>query len=144
VDWKACAECDRILPRQAFQSKQSRCKECRALRDHGRLRPGNLATQLRKRAARSEREQAARVPGYVITDELLRQKLRHWGRRCHECSRPLESVHVSWDHVKPLHKQGLHLLSNLRPMCPSCNSRKGAKWPYPIRYSARLTGPLPH
>lgn len=34
------------------------------------------------------------------------------------------------DHVKPLAKQGWDCLSNLRPICTSCNSKKGAKWPY--------------
>lgn len=143
MDWKTCTSCGLTKGAQAFQSKQSRCTVCRAERDKGRLRPGSLATQLHKRYARTVREQAARVPGHQVTDQLLAQKLRQWGERCHECSRPLESCTVTWDHVKPLHRQGLHLLSNLRPMCPSCNSRKGARWPYPIRYSARLTGRLP-
>ncbi|WP_349257835.1 HNH endonuclease [Iamia sp.] len=36
----------------------------------------------------------------------------------------------SIDHVKPLSKGGAHMLSNLRPSCRSCNSRKGARWPF--------------
>jgi len=143
MEWKACTSCDRILEASAFQSKQSRCPECRAARDKGRLRPGSLATQLQKRYARTAREQAARVPGHQVTDALLAAKLRTWGKRCHDCHCPLEVTGVTWDHVKPLHRKGLHVLANLRPMCPTCNSRKGAKWPYPIRYSPRLTGRLP-
>jgi len=33
------------------------------------------------------------------------------------------------DHVKPLAKGGAHILANLRPICQSCNSSKGARWP---------------
>lgn len=32
------------------------------------------------------------------------------------------------DHVKPLAAGGSHMLSNLRPICRPCNSRKHAKW----------------
>jgi hypothetical protein len=35
------------------------------------------------------------------------------------------------DHVKPLSVGGFHCLSNLRPICRSCNARKNNKWPYP-------------
>ncbi|MGW8593542.1 HNH endonuclease [Dietzia sp. NPDC055877] len=46
---------------------------------------------------------------------------------CWICGSVLDEFHV--DHVKPLSKGGWHCLSNLRPCCPSCNLRKGAKWP---------------
>ena len=35
------------------------------------------------------------------------------------------------DHVKPLARGGLHIPSNIRPICHSCNSRKSATWPFP-------------
>jgi hypothetical protein len=37
---------------------------------------------------------------------------------------------VTWDHVQPLSKGGAHTLSNLKPSCRSCNSRKSASWPF--------------
>lgn len=36
-------------------------------------------------------------------------------------------LHV--DHVKPLSRNGSHILANLRPICAPCNSRKNAQWP---------------
>ncbi|WP_461165382.1 HNH endonuclease [Arthrobacter sp. R4-81] len=33
------------------------------------------------------------------------------------------------DHVKPISKGGSHCLANLRPICQSCNSSKGGRWP---------------
>jgi 5-methylcytosine-specific restriction endonuclease McrA len=32
------------------------------------------------------------------------------------------------DHVKPIAKGGIHILSNLRPICRFCNRSKGSKW----------------
>ena len=52
----------------------------------------------------------------------------YFAGRCWMCSRPANC----WDHVKPLSKGGLHLLSNLRPACTSCNSRKRDRWPYAV------------
>lgn len=34
------------------------------------------------------------------------------------------------DHVKPLIHGGAHCLSNLRPICRSCNASKAGTWPY--------------
>jgi 5-methylcytosine-specific restriction endonuclease McrA len=36
------------------------------------------------------------------------------------------------DHVKPLAAGGPHCLANLRPICSSCNLRKGARWPFDL------------
>jgi 5-methylcytosine-specific restriction endonuclease McrA len=67
---------------------------------------------------------AAVVP---YTTEQLQQKIDYWGGLCWICGAPYEAI----DHVKPLNKGGLHILSNLRPICRSCNTRKRDHWPYP-------------
>ncbi|WP_246207809.1 HNH endonuclease [Tsukamurella spumae] len=35
------------------------------------------------------------------------------------------------DHVKPIARGGADMLSNLRPACKPCNSRKNDRWPFP-------------
>ncbi|WP_202376256.1 HNH endonuclease [Mycobacterium intracellulare] len=57
------------------------------------------------------------------------EKLSYWGNRCWMCRAPLEDNYHR-DHVKPLSKGGIDCLANLRPACPSCNTAKGARWPY--------------
>jgi 5-methylcytosine-specific restriction endonuclease McrA len=45
------------------------------------------------------------------------------GWRCSRCGAPANTV----DHIRQLIHGGTHDLSNLRPMCKSCNSRLGAQ-----------------
>lgn len=49
-----------------------------------------------------------------------------WGGRCWMCG--IEAA-TQEDHVKPISKGGSHCLANLRPICHSCNSSKGGRWP---------------
>lgn len=51
-----------------------------------------------------------------------------WADRCWLCG--VEATEQ--DHVKPLSKGGRHLPANIRPICRSCNSRKGNRWPFPV------------
>jgi 5-methylcytosine-specific restriction endonuclease McrA len=58
----------------------------------------------------------------------LQDKMRYWGGRCWMCGEPATTV----DHVKPISKGGRDILANMRPACAACNSKKHAKWPYPL------------
>lgn len=60
-----------------------------------------------------------------IDVERLEGRMAYFGNRCYICGGPFEHI----DHVKPLAAGGPHLLSNLRPACRRCNSKKGTKWP---------------
>jgi 5-methylcytosine-specific restriction endonuclease McrA len=79
------------------------------------------AEKVRRRYARLK--QLSVVP---ITAAMIRQKFAYWGHRCWMCGKPAATI----DHVKPLSKGGPHILANLRPACRSCNSSKGARWPF--------------
>lgn len=81
---------------------------------------GKVRESVRRRYAR--RKGAVTIP---FTPEQLRQRMAYWGNRCWICQGPHEAV----DHVKPLTKGGPHMLANLRPICRSCNARKGSTWP---------------
>lgn len=64
----------------------------------------------------------------VITAYDLKKLLVQHGYRCWICTLPL--VSVTWDHVQPVARGGGHVVSNLKPSCPWCNSRKGALYPF--------------
>lgn len=88
---------------------------------------------LDKRAESSRRRKAIKLQVSVaeFSEQELRQRLSMFSG-CWLCGGEADSV----DHVKPLAKGGLHTLSNLRPACGVCNSRKGDRWPFPIRQAA--------
>jgi 5-methylcytosine-specific restriction endonuclease McrA len=46
---------------------------------------------------------------------------------CAECGQQFELTELTRDHIVPIWKGGKHTLSNIQPMCRSCNSRKQAK-----------------
>lgn len=64
---------------------------------------------------------------YPFTTEQLAAKVAYWNGRCWICS----GLYGAIDHVKPLAKQGPHMIANLRPICTPCNTRKRDRWPYP-------------
>jgi len=80
-------------------------------------KPRKAILQSRRRA----RERQA--PGYSTPDQVL-ARIAYFGSRCWMCGAPWEAV----DHVKPLAAGGSDWPANLRPICKSCNSRKGKHW----------------
>lgn len=78
----------------------------------------------------AQRESARRAKLRGVTVVPLSQadlelKAAYWGFRCWVCGGP----YMAMDHVKPIKHGGPHMLSNLRPICKPCNSRKHARWP---------------
>lgn len=62
------------------------------------------------------------------TTAQVKARWDYYGGLCWMCG--ADAVEI--DHVKPLAKGGSHWPSNLRPACRDCNSRKRARWPYPL------------
>jgi len=77
-----------------------------------------------KTKERRRRDRKHNAPG-TCTAAQLSERCAMWGNKCWMCGKPAEAV----DHVKPLAKDGAAWPCNLRPICGTCNSAKGAKWP---------------
>lgn len=93
--------------------------------------PGYRRIRAKSNAASKRRRKARRRGGKCIpyTPSQIQAKIAYWGHRCWICTIQLSgSIHM--DHVKPIAKGGMDCLANLRPVCPTCNSRKNARWPY--------------
>jgi 5-methylcytosine-specific restriction endonuclease McrA len=95
--------------------------------------PENIRTRARRHSAtrRALKLATAVVP---FTAEQVAQRMSYYGNRCYirmdgVCTGAFDDV----DHVKPLSKGGAHMLSNLRPACEPCNSRKHNRWPFPLK-----------
>jgi 5-methylcytosine-specific restriction endonuclease McrA len=78
------------------------------------------------------------APTIEFTADELFQRFAYFGHCCWICG--TEAVPMTADHVKPLSKGGWHCLSNIRPACKSCNSRKRDKWPINISLGSIRVG----
>lgn len=148
--YSRCKDCWRVYSRERMianpKSRETRKASTKAWRlanpekaaaNHRRYRqshPEKVAEWGRRwQAANPERAKAHRVKRVAtkkqatvieFSSQLLADRMAYFGNKCWMCGGPFEEV----DHVKPLSKNGLHVLSNLRPACASCNNWKHAKW----------------
>jgi 5-methylcytosine-specific restriction endonuclease McrA len=78
--------------------------------------------------------------GGTATSEQVKARVAFYGGLCWICQDPYRDV----DHVIPLAKGGTNFPANLRCICKSCNSSKGAKHPSQVPRSTTITPcPLP-
>lgn len=76
------------------------------------------------KAYQARRRAAFKIP---YSEEQMMQRFSLWNFKCWMCR---ENEFEAIEHVKPLSKGGWDCLSNIRPACTSCNSKKSAVWPY--------------
>jgi 5-methylcytosine-specific restriction endonuclease McrA/endogenous inhibitor of DNA gyrase (YacG/DUF329 family) len=120
-----CRVCKHILPADSFTKERkqrnglsSECKEC-----------SRSYYEASKGAYQRRRYLYKAAPGGIIVDFTPAQKAARfelWGGRCWMCG--VADANQE-DHVKPISKGGSHCLSNLRPICQKCNTRKRDTWP---------------
>ena len=108
---------------------------------------GKTVEKERKEAYRKMQMRMATATRYArlhgaptnYTWELWMQKATFYGWKCVYCSTELtiksrQKNTLTCDHFKALKNGGTHYLSNLFPACRSCNSRKGAKKGWEIKF----------
>lgn len=105
-----------------LQPGEARHKEWKTKVDH---RVRELAEK--RKEALDERQRFYSSPEWqLVRDQVIREK----GRVCSECGRRIQrSSDVTVDHIRPRSKYPSLALNrqNLRVLCRSCNSSKGAK-----------------
>lgn len=92
-----------------------------------KLRPGQIVPVwdwLRQRPA-YDREAQLRRNGGHHTARQWKALCRRYGNRCLACRR--QGVALTKDHIRPVSLGGTDDISNIQPLCRSCNSRKGAQ-----------------
>lgn len=68
-----------------------------------------------------------------FTRAQKRDRMAFYHNLCWMCGAPGNVT----DHVKPISKGGLNILSNMRPSCKSCNPVKGDRWPFDTSFRWR-------
>ena len=76
----------------------------------------------RERCNLKSRGRRAKMKETVLVQDWF-NLVEFFGGKCLCCG----SVETTADHVVPLHLGGRHHVSNLQPLCRSCNSKKGIK-----------------
>ena len=132
--WRAAnLEQIRARDRERYQREKERQKAYRESHREERRAWARGYYQAHREAmcegVRRRKHRNAVVPFTLVQ---LEAKLAYWGGKCWMCGDPFEH----WDHVKPIAKGGLHILSNLRPACARCNHKKSSKWPLDLERAA--------
>lgn len=63
------------------------------------------------------------IPKRSAKQQFRQHIFNAWHHRCAYCTAPADTL----DHVKPRHKGGGTITSNLVPACQSCNRSKGSE-----------------
>jgi 5-methylcytosine-specific restriction endonuclease McrA len=65
--------------------------------------------------------------GKRITEVQWKALCEQTGNRCLACGQPGNYITLTMDHIIPIKKGGKDGISNIQPLCRSCNSSKGIK-----------------
>ena len=83
-----------------------------------------LLTRAGRCARHAYRPTSARLRGYSAEHDRESKRLRDMGTLCDYCgSAPMYQL----DHEVPLHKGGLDIPSNRRPICKRCHAEKSGR-----------------
>lgn len=91
-----------------------------------RRRASKRLSECRRRRMKRAQRQGAQIG--PIPPDYVEQLMGFQGGRCAYCHEPLPAgFHV--DHIIPLARGGAHSWENLVLACPTCNLRKGSRYP---------------
>lgn len=121
-NWKGgrpkCQKCSKEI-----SYKKIFCKSCVAIGSRNPRWKGGYENRLWH-----NRQRRARLKGSVgsfsqVEWEAMKMKFRYM---CLCCKKTEPEITLSVDHILPLSKGGTNEISNIQPLCRSCNSRKRA------------------
>lgn len=82
--------------------------------------------ELRRKYQHIRRARLRDAEGSFTIQEWDELKTKY-GNRCKNCNRSESVVKLTIDHIMPLSKGGSNFISNIQPLCGSCNSKKKDK-----------------
>jgi 5-methylcytosine-specific restriction endonuclease McrA len=131
---RICKKCNALRVKLYYKANPEKKKAVRKRvnkRSYDKNRPARLKQKSEYGKANPEKRKSwaqKRVEAMGAVWELKPGEwpalLRKLGRKCLCCG---STKDITKDHVIPLIEGGRHHISNLQPLCRSCNSRKGRK-----------------
>ncbi len=118
----SCPDCNKIKLKTA-----KRCAKCKGVAMSGIKSPfykGGYENHLWHNKQRRVKKLNAEGSHTLEEWKALKQKYNHM---CLCCKKEEPEIVLSEDHIIPLSKNGTDYISNIQPLCRSCNSRKRDK-----------------
>lgn len=146
---RTCKQCGKVKPLRQFKrskkcigGRTSKCSKCATnienKRQDGRAYYARHREKLIPKMVRWNRQNPDKVKTYAqkvravriaaegsFTPQEWNDLLDLYGHKCLACG--VSNKKLSADHVIPLSRRGTNYISNIQPLCRSCNSRKNAK-----------------
>lgn len=85
------------------------------------------AGRLTRKATTHRRRARLKANGGSFSREEWVALVERCGNRCVACATPAPAVTLEPDHIVPIALGGSNEISNIQPLCRSCNARKSAK-----------------
>lgn len=117
---KSCCRIERRIYQMKYRANNPkyRKKETERMR---KWRADNLSTDRKRNRIRQQNRRARkRKNGGIVTIEEWKALCNHYGNVCLACGKP----EVTIDHVIPVSRGGMNDISNIQPLCKSCNTTK--------------------
>lgn len=106
------------------------------MKTHGLSKTSSYRVALNKARRLQKKASSKGVEVVQVKAQDLERLLNDSNNECWVCGVTLQEV--CWDHIQPLSKGGPHAITNLKPSCRSCNSRKGASWPFTDKMKSKI------
>jgi hypothetical protein len=127
LETKACVQCEVLFTAPVYQKRRFCSSVCSARFHSGKnshLYKGGLPRKARRVFDQTQREAKRRANGGSHTFEQWIQLCESFDLRCVRCWRRVPEIVLTEDHVLPVSKGGTNDISNIQPLCRSCNSIK--------------------
>jgi 5-methylcytosine-specific restriction endonuclease McrA len=126
---KKCFDCGVVLSSRGHNIK--RCRKCyfktRIGEKNNKWKGGEATAKIRAIAVQHARVTRQKGNGGSYTAQEWLDLIKKFDFMCLCCKRKEPEIKLTADHILPISMGGTSFITNIQPLCKSCNCRKWAK-----------------